>query len=189
MCLQVLLFQFSTHQALFSHRSACTVRGEMCGFPLTRGADRRARPPTPVVRLYTLRRVFCSPLPSSAAAQLRYRVPPVKRVTRSPQRNLTHNARTHKHNVLPTLPLFAARLYIYTRLHTRTYIIIIIVCMYKIRKQSSSPASRPPGHVGTKVPLLRYWHIASHYSSRRAVVLLSTAPSPTSSSYVLSRPR
>lgn len=100
--------RFSTSGILCSYRRVRTVRGEMCGFPLTRSVHTT--------------HIVTAVLSSAPLLPINdHHRSPVKRVTRSPQRNLTHNSHIHTHYTHnnPMLPMCTVRLYTQ---HTQVYI-------------------------------------------------------------------
>uniref|UniRef100_A0A2S2NZU0 Uncharacterized protein n=1 Tax=Schizaphis graminum TaxID=13262 RepID=A0A2S2NZU0_SCHGA len=165
------------------------VRGEMCGFPLTR-SDRRtstppssAAPPPPLHRRHIAMagavRVLLSPALSAATTSPFTTVPPVKRVTRSPQRNLTQNIHTHTH----THSLFP-RCRCAQNTLTHTYICIYIHTYYMRASLYSRRLLLPLPRVtatssAPRFLVLRYWHIASSSLSPRRSPHTGRPPDPS----------
>lgn len=129
----------------------------MCGFPLTRSDRRRHR-----------HHHCCVILRPAIRRSTTTTIPPVKRVTRSPQRNLTHNTHT---NAQYSHVADVRRTFIHIHTHIKTH-------AYKFihRIIYSSPASRPRRrHQGSLYCVIGI----SRPSSHRPTVVCCPPPVPT----------
>lgn len=117
--MQCFFVWFWTRGILFCYREVCTVRGEMCGFPLTRPDHHRTdtRPPSPL-------RV----VPRTAATTpIRHRSPGQTGHEESPAESYSQHTHTHtlcshvaavRHAFVYIFThLLIHRVYVYTRIH------------------------------------------------------------------------
>lgn len=177
------LFGFSIRGILYGYRRVCTVRGEMCGFPLTR-SDRRRRhrhccvlspaPPLPHrPSLPFLRSNGSRGVPSG--------------ILLTTHTHTLARARAHTHIRYSHVAAVPARLcillYIHTYVRIRTSILrytLILVILLRLCVVNIFSRSRPPrlGHVGTKVLFIALLAIPLLTLPPRT--LLSASPLPWS---------
>lgn len=129
--------RFSTCGILYSYRRVCTVRGEMCGFPLTRTVRHHIHRHCCVVLRPATRWSTTTAVPRSNGS-------------RGVPSGILLTTHTHIYTIFPCCRC-APRVYIHTQVYIHRIHYTLVVVVPRVSATSSAP----------RFPLLRYWHIAS----------------------------